>query len=219
MSSLPYIFPEPVPNLDVISLSESEVSERWKSKYGEEVYSIIQEFIDIDRSILDHVATSPGVAEEFMISEIINYEKSGLYGNVVWDTPASSSTMHLLKVQSEFYEHLGRDIRFILRLKSGMSRDRATSIIKRWQDLSVSVWNALKRSRFMLVTTPDELSIFQSIEIEDDLKTLGIRVNGHICNRVRADLRSSYRCDRLLGEFSGSEKDIISKMRPLLRNL
>ncbi len=219
MSSLPYIFSGSTENLDVVSLSENEVSSRWKTRYGEQVYSIVQEFVDVDRSILDHIATSPGVAEEFMISELVDYSESGAYENIVWDTPASSSTMHLLKVESEFYQHLGRDIKFLLKIKSGFDRDRAANIIREWQALSQRVWDALKRSRLMLVTTPDELSVMQSLDIERDLMSLGLEVDKHICNRMKTDVKVPYRCDLRIGEFSGDEKQIISGIQPLLQHL
>ncbi len=214
MSSLSYIFTERVKNLDVMTLSESEVSEMWKSTYGEEVYSIVKEFVDTDRSILDHIATSPGVAEEFIISKITSLEDSGSYRNIVWDTPASSSTMHLLKVEREFYEHLGRDIKFVLKIKSGISKDQATKIIRRWQDLSESVWSTLRKSKFVLVTTPDELSVLQSAEIENDLNNLGLYTQYHICNRFTDNKLSEYRCDVTIGEFSGSSREIVEKIRP-----
>ena len=219
MSSLSYIFTEDVKNLDVMTLSESEVSEMWKSTYGDEVYSIVNEFIDTDRSILDHIATSPGVAEEFIISKITSLEDSGSYKNIVWDTPASSSTMHLLKVEREFYEHLGRDIKFVLRIKSGISKDRATKIIRKWQDLSESVWNSLRKSKFVLVTTPDELSVLQSAEIENDLDTLGLSIQQHICNRFVNDKVGEYQCDITIGEFSGNSREIVEKIRPYLHSL
>ncbi|MCW6169018.1 MAG: hypothetical protein LVQ96_03730 [Thermoplasmatales archaeon] len=219
MSSLSYIFTEAVKNLDVMTLSESEVSEMWKSAYGEEVYSIVSEFVDTDRSILDHIATSPGVAEEFIISKITDLDDSDSYKNIVWDTPASSSTMHLLKVEREFYEHLGRDIKFVLRIKSGISKDRAIKIIKSWQDLSARVWNTLQKSRFVLVTTPDELSVLQSAEIESDLETMGLSAQQHICNRFMNNRMSGYRCDINIGEFSGNSREVIEKIRPNLYSL
>jgi arsenite-transporting ATPase len=79
-----------------MELNEVEVSKKWEKKYGEDFLQISREFIDSDEEFLHHVSSAPGVAEEFIISNLIELENSGDYDFIVWDTPASSSTMHLL---------------------------------------------------------------------------------------------------------------------------
>ncbi|EQD31278.1 arsenite transporting ATPase, partial [mine drainage metagenome] len=98
MPSLRFIFSGGDP-LTVMELSEEDVSSEWEKVYGKQVLEIAGEFMEADDEIVHHISSAPGVPEEFMISSIIEQEKSGAYDFIVWDTPASSSTMHLLALE------------------------------------------------------------------------------------------------------------------------
>lgn len=219
MPSLRHIFNENVPNLEVLELSEKEVAQRWKDRYGKQVTSVLREFVDIEDWVLDHIAGSPGVAEEFMIANIVELEESGEYQNVVWDTAASSSTMHLLLLEKEFYEHLDRDVRIYLKLKSRFRISSTFRILEEWKELANNVWNKLLESRFYLVSTQDELSLVQSDEIEKDLEKMGIPLEGRIYNRCGRDLQSGSAGSVSIPELKGSSMDIVRQMEPYLSRL
>jgi arsenite-transporting ATPase len=217
MPSLRYIFSKD-DEVKFLELSEKEVAKRWIDRYGEEVFSIISEFINTDRSVLQHISTAPGVAEEFMISELVNIENSGEYEYVVWDTPASSSTMHLLTIERDFYDHLGRDIQYYLRLKEKFGKSNALDILNQWRELANNVWNELSRSNFFLVTTPDDLSLVQSEEISKDFLEMGLRIKSRICNRVKEWKGKTMDCSLRIPELSGKPREIAEKMRSEIRS-
>lgn len=214
MSSLKHLFPEKVENLDVIELKESEVSKRWKKKYGSEVATVLREFVDVDDWIIDHVASSPGVAEEFMIANIAEMETSGRYDYIVWDTAASSSTMHLLMLEREFYEHLDRDVKIVLRLRDRFRSEKVYKLLEEWKSLANEVWEHVTGSDFYLVTTSDELSLIQAEEIREDLKTMGITVAGNICNRCKDGRNQDFTIS--LPELKGTAVEIVHRIREII---
>lgn len=219
MPSLRHIFREDVGNLDVLELSETQVAEKWKERYGNQVSSVLREFVDIEDWVLDHIAGSPGVAEEFMISNVVELEESGNYDYVVWDTAASSSTMHLLLLEKEFYEHLDRDVRIYLKLKDRFRHSRTVQILEEWKELANRVWSKLLESTFYLVSTQDELSVIQAGEIEKDLSSMGIPLEGRIYNRCSREAQLPGAIKASIPELKGSAIGISRNMIPYLRNL
>ncbi len=213
MPSLRYIFREPIPNLDVIELSEREVSKRWKERYGTEVSEVLKEFVNVEDWIVDHIANSPGVAEEFMIANIVELEDSGNYDHIVWDTAASSSTMHLLLLESEFYEHLDRDVRIYLRLKNRFRMSKTSDILDEWKDLADRVWNRVKESRYHIVTTMDELSLIQTGEIKRDIASMGLEIDSIIYNRCEKVPANREPRSIIIPELKGDSMEIVKSMQ------
>lgn len=207
MPSLRYLFPEKRKNLEVVELKESEVAGKWKVRYGGEVVTILGNLFEMDDWILDHIAGSPGVAEEFLISNITELELSGEYDFVVWDTAASSSTMHLILLQKEFYEHLSRDVKIYLRLRDVLHSEKVLGLLEEWKSLAQRVWDQIARARFYVVTTTDELSAVQSDQIGRDLGSMGITVEGRICNR--SDRGTGKEFLTSIPEVQGSAKEIV----------
>lgn len=211
MSSLKYVFPESPRNLDVVELKERDVAERWKERYGAEVSTVLRQFVDVDDWIIDHIATSPGVAEEFMIANLVDMSLSGEYENIVWDSAASSSTMHLLYLEREFYEHLDRDVRIFLRLRDRFRSNRILQLLEQWKGLANRVWSEIMKSEFFLVTTSDELSLVQAEEIEADLRSMDIHLAGKICNRCSETVKGDYLVR--VPEFEGTAIGIVDRIR------
>ncbi len=178
------------------------------------MYSILSNFFGADKDIISHIANAPGVPEEFMISKIVEMKNSGKYDYVIWDTPASSSTMHLLYLENDFYNHIGRDIRFYLKMKDTFKVSKTLDILEEWKDLAESVWNEVKSSNFYLVHTDDELAVVQSNQIRLDLKRLGINVSRTISNRTKTG-----GSDISVPEFNGTAREIAQKAMPFMQHL
>ena len=207
MSSLRYVFPSDPTGLKVVEMKENEVSAAWKERYGNEVTTVLKQFFDVEPWIVDHIADSPGVAEEFMISNIVDLDNSGEYDYVVWDTAASSATMHPLMLEKEFYEHLDRDVKILLRLRDRFHTDKVMELIEQWKNLAKGVWKKLEETSFYLVTTGDELSLLQASEIDHDFRRMGLRIHDRICNRCKAETENSYALR--IPEFSGTARQIV----------
>ncbi|MCL4447818.1 MAG: hypothetical protein M0Z77_01100 [Thermoplasmatales archaeon] len=210
MPSLKYLFQGVYKNLDVVEMQEREVVEKWKLRYGSEVVAVLSNIFEVEDWILDHIASSPGVAEEFLISNIIEMDLSHEYDYVVWDTAASSSTMHLILLQREFYDHLSRDVKIYLKLRDVVHSDKILDLLGQWEELAQKVWNKMLSTKFYVVTTADELSVVQAAEITEDLGNMGIKVRGKICNR------STGKCDNdailSIPEMTGSSVEIVNEI-------
>ncbi len=213
MPSLEFIFTGADP-LSVMELSEEGVSKEWEKVYGKQVMEIAGEFMEADDEIIHHISSAPGVPEEFMISSIIEQEKSGAFDFIVWDTPASSSTMHLLALERDFYNHLNRDVKFYLKLKKKFRISKTIEILDAWKQLAEDTWAGLERVNFILVSTMDELALRQSDTIKSDLGEMGFRVAFKICNRVKRGQPVSGVCSVLIEEETGSAREIVEAIRP-----
>ncbi|MFG1460724.1 MAG: ArsA-related P-loop ATPase [Thermoplasmataceae archaeon] len=143
MPSLHHLFTSDYINITILEITESDIATEWKSRYGDQVYAIISEFVDGGREILDHIASSSGVGKEFMTSRIVELDDSGQFDYVAWDTPALSMTMHLLSIERDFYNHLGRDIKFMVSARDRFLSDKIGAILKKWQKLAQDVWEHL----------------------------------------------------------------------------
>ncbi|MEB2793263.1 MAG: ArsA family ATPase [Caldisphaeraceae archaeon] len=218
MPSLKYIFRDSRKNLDVVAISEKEVAEKWKERYGRDVLTVAREIADVDEWIVDHIARSPGVGEEFLLSNIVEIDLSKEYDYVVWDTAASSSTMHLLLLEREFYDHIDRDIKFFVRVKDKFRSKKVFDLLNEWKRLAESVWNHIKNSQFFLVSTPDELSLLQAEEIKEDLESMGIKVRASIYNRCDDACRKELhmKAEVFIPEFRGSASSIVNKIAEYL---
>lgn len=212
MPSLRYVLTED-DKLEIVELTESEIAEKWIQKYGEDVFTILSEFINADRSILSHIASAPGVPEEFIISSIVDLEDSGKYDYVVWDTAASSATMHLLALEQDFYSHLGRDIQFYLKVKDKFGSHKVLQVLNQWRELANHVWNRLESSHFFLVTTDDDLSRIQAGEIEKDFQRMGLPIDFKICNRFGQRQVDKPDCKIILPEFDGNSREVVDSIR------
>ncbi|OWP56650.1 MAG: hypothetical protein B2I17_04870 [Thermoplasmatales archaeon B_DKE] len=202
-------------NLDMVELSEREVGRKWIEKYGEDVYSVLSEFINTDRSILQHISSAPGVAEEFMISNLVDMADSGKYDFIVWDTAASSATMHLLNLEMDFYSHLGRDIQFYLKVKEKFGTNNAIRILNQWRELANHVWKRLQEAHFFLVTTDDELSLLQASEIEKDFSAMRLNIDFRICNRFKELSYTREKCRITIPEISGKSREIVEAIHDI----
>ena len=216
MPSLQFIF-TPNDTVSVMDLTENEVSTKWEEKYGKDVIQIASEFMEVDEDLLHHVSSAPGVPEEFIISNLIELERSGDYDFIVWDTPASSSTMHLLELERDFYNHLNRDVKFYLKLKKKFRVSRTLEIIDAWKELAEDTWKGLTQASFVLVTTMDDLALLQSDDISTDFNDMGLRIEFRICNRVKEIDLENEKCSIQIEEFSGNARKIVEAMRPSIR--
>lgn len=213
------IFREGVHNLDVYEYTLYDAQKEWKKRYGEEVYQLITSFFDLNRDIIDHIASAPGVAEEFIFAKLLDLQMD--YDTVVWDTAASSSTMHLLILEKEFYDHINNDIKFYMSIKESLSKitrreANPIEILNKWRKLAHDVWNVLiSDTIYFVVKTDDDLSYLQGEIIDGELRKMGLNVKYHILNRSKG----KYDGEIKIPEFNGTPREIVEMVRPFLRGI
>ena len=179
-------------NLDAIELDEKTIIEMWKNRFGDEVFSVISSFFPVDESIIDYVAGAPGIGDEFMLAYILDVYNSGKYDFIVWDTAPAGGTLKLLKLEEQFYKHLGEAAKLYLSLKSILMRIKKRGgqdpleIINNWRKLAENVLNLISSDNFTayIVTIPEWLSVSQTKRIFEELSEFKVKIGSLIINQV-----------------------------------
>ena len=177
--------------LYALELSEEKVIQLWKERFGEEVYKVASSIFPIERDVIDYVAGAPGIADEFLLYYIYETWKSRKYDFVVWDTTAAGGSIRLLRIEKEFYSHLGEAAKMYLRLKGFFEKLKRgekdpLDLINEWRVLAENVLKMLSSTdhSLILIATPEELSLHVTRKIFTELKEYGINSKGLIINMV-----------------------------------
>lgn len=189
-------------NLQAMELNEEVVIGRWKERFGEEVYRVISSFLPVERDIIEYVAKAPGIADQFMLYVLYELWNEGEYDVIVWDTPASSGSVRLLRIEEEFYSHLGDAVRMYLRLRGFLERIRRGSadplaLIEEWKEIARGIFGMLSDEghSLYLVSTPEKVCYLLTKRLYDELVELGVGVEGILVNK----LMRGRECERLKG--------------------
>ncbi len=177
-------------NLFALELDERTVLERWKLRFGREVYDVISSFLPVDEGFIDYVAGAPGIAEQFILYVLHEIIGERGYDIVIWDTPASSSSLRLLRIEKELYEHMGEALKMYLRIKGFLDRMRSKEsdplkLIGEWRELAKGIFDMLASDDHSayIVATPERMSYEISKRIREELSSFGIDVKGVIVNK------------------------------------
>ncbi|MHC1583780.1 MAG: ArsA family ATPase, partial [Methanosarcinales archaeon] len=178
--------------LDVIELDEAVVLEMWKERFGGEVFEVVSSFFPVDESILDYIAGAPGISEEFVLAYLLEEYRLGGYDFIVWDTAPAGGTLRLLRLEEQFYEHLGEAGRLYFSVKSVLDRLKRKggrnplSIIEEWRALARDVLDFMSSDavRAFIVTIPEWLGYAQTVRIVGELGEFDVSIGGILVNQV-----------------------------------
>ncbi len=185
-------------NLYAVEIGSEEVIERWKKKFGPEVYEALSTVLPVEYEIINYVAGAPGIDEEFMLDYILELVEGERYDVVVWDTAPAGHTLRLLSLPNVFIEHLEAAARVYLSLQEYVKKLRETiglrkskrtpmDIISGWRKLAEKVVNFLRdknKTEFIVVTIPEALGVFQTRRLIKEFNGYGIPVGHIIINNV-----------------------------------
>jgi len=186
-----------VPNLAALEISSEIVLEKWKDRFGRDIYEVVSSFADLDYDfVLDYVGSAPGIEEEYMLYFIMELVREGRYDLVVWDTAPAGHTLRLLHLPEIFLQHLEGATRFYLNLYSYLERARDAvklkkgkksflEIISGWQALSNEIAAFIRDERlteYIVVTIPEALGVKQTERIIQDFDAHGLPVHYLIVN-------------------------------------
>jgi arsenite-transporting ATPase len=222
-----------VPNLSALEISSEIVLEKWKDRFGREIYDVVSSFADLDYDfVLDYVGGAPGIEEEYMLYFIMELVRERRYDLVVWDTAPAGHTLHLLHLPEIFLRHLEGATKFYLNLYSYLERARDAvklkkgkksflEIISGWQALSNEIAAFIRDERlteYIVVTIPEALGVKQTERIIQDFDSHGLPVHYLVINhcieqadcafhRARKEMQAHY--IRLLTEEYGNRLRLI----------
>ena len=177
--------------VEVRELTEDDVKRLWVERFGDEVYEVVSSFLPVDRWIIDYVAGAPGIGDQFMLYYIDELVKSNRYDIVVWDTVAAGASLRLLRLEKEFYTHMGDAARLYLRVRSVLDKLRRgrrdpLELIESWRRLAEEILGMLASPshRALVVSEPSSLSLAVTRSIFSELGLHGIRPRLVIANKV-----------------------------------
>lgn len=182
-------------NLNAVELDYDLIVEKWKEKFGHEVYEVISSFLPVGEEIIDYVAGAPGIDEEFALSYVLDLYESGNYDVIVWDTAPAGGTLSLIKLQDKFYRHLGEAARLYVRVRraletltEGRAKKNPIDVIATWEKLAQRVLNMLKdkETHAIIVTIAEALGVSQTERIVKELEVFGMPLRKIIVNYVVA---------------------------------
>jgi arsenite-transporting ATPase len=175
------------PNLDIVELSRRVVIAQWHEKFAEDIFTVLSSFLPVERDILDYIEGAPGIDEEFMLSWLLDAQRSGNYDAIVWDAAPTSTTLKLLELQKIFYSHLTDAQKIYLKFRGFFKDADPLALIRRWLGLTEDVIAMLKNNTSAwIVANPERLPVEQALMISKALADFGIGVNGCIINRLLA---------------------------------
>ena len=177
--------------IEVRELGEDEVKRLWVKRFGDEVYEVISSFLPVERWIIDYVAGAPGISDQFMLYYIYELARSNNYDAIVWDTVAAGASLRLLRLEKEFYTHMGDAARLYLRIRSALDKLRRgkrdpLELINSWKELAENILSLLSSSlhRAIIVSEPSRLSLAVTRSIMEELRLHGIEPRLLIANKL-----------------------------------
>ncbi|MDY6908190.1 MAG: ArsA family ATPase [Chloroflexota bacterium] len=186
-------------NLYMEEISLDGVKERWKQRFGPEVYEVVAAYVPVEPDFVEYMAEAPGIGDEFMLDYIRELVEDHRYQRVVWDTAPGGNTLRLLRLPAQFIEHMNAAVRVYSRLKR--TRDGGRSLlatIGEWKELSQRCADFLAHdTEFTLVTIPEALSVRQMERIHRELDGHGFAIGQVIVNNVVRDSDSEFLKSRI----------------------
>jgi arsenite-transporting ATPase len=164
--------------------------QRWKEKFGPEVYEAASALVNLPYDdVVDYVAMAPGIQEEFMLDYILERARKERYDMIVWDTAPAGDTLRMLDLPRRFIAHLRTAPRVYMGVRDtfNLSRTPFTDLIESWKELAREVTQFFTDPAnvgFILVTIPEALGVYQTRRVKQGLENHGIDVQHLVINNV-----------------------------------
>jgi arsenite/tail-anchored protein-transporting ATPase len=184
-----------------LEISSEVVLEKWKERFGAEIYEVISSFADVDYDFVDYIGTAPGIEEEYMLSFIIDLVEGNKYDVVVWDTAPAGHTLRLLQLPHLFLKHLEAATKFYMNMYSyieklkDMARQKNSKrtlleIIGGWEVLSEKIVQFIRdhnTTAYVIVTIPEALGVKLTGRVIEEFGKNMLRVENIIINHAVKD--------------------------------
>jgi arsenite-transporting ATPase len=184
-----------------LEISSDVVLEKWKERFGAEIYEVISSFADVDYDFIDYIGTAPGIEEEYMLSFIIDLVEGDKYDVVVWDTAPAGHTLRLLQLPHLFLKHLEAATKFYMNMYSyieklkDMARQKNSKktlleIIGSWEALSEKIVRFIRdgsTTTYVIVTIPEALGVKLTNRVIEEFRENMLNVENIIINHAVKD--------------------------------
>ncbi|WP_457630291.1 ArsA family ATPase [Oceanithermus sp.] len=173
------------PGLFAVELTRRVVLERWRERFGEEIYQVLRALLPVERDILDYIEGVPGIEEEFMLTYLLEAADSRRYSRIIWDAAPTAGTLALLRAQELFYAHLTQAQKLYLKMRGYLQGADPSALIEGWLELTRRILELLRgRTAAWVVAHPERLAVVQGLELIEQLAGFGIPTERAVLNRV-----------------------------------
>jgi arsenite-transporting ATPase len=200
-----------VTNLQGLEICAEIIRQRWKERFGPEIYEVISAFANLDYDFVDYIAGAPGIEEEYMLNYIMELVESDQYERVIWDTAPAGHTLRLLHLPQLFLNHLEAAAKFYINLYGAFAKIAGTArlkkskrtllqIIEGWKELSQKVLDFLgdgRRTSFVIVTIAEALGVRLTERVLKDFEIFHLRVPHLIINNLVREADCAFHRQRL----------------------
>jgi arsenite-transporting ATPase len=187
-----------VENLYGLEISSEAIRQRWKERFGPEIYEVLSAFSNLDYDFVDYIGGAPGIEEEYMLNTIMELVEGGKYGRVIWDTAPAGHTLRLLHLPQLFLNHLEAAARFYMNLYGAFEKVASTvrlrksrrtllQIIEGWKELSAKVLDFIRdrrRTAYVIVTIAEALGVRLTDRLLQDFHAFHLTVGHLIVNNL-----------------------------------
>jgi len=187
-----------VENLYGLEISSEAILQRWKERFGPEIYEVLSAFSNLDYDFVEYIGGAPGIEEEYMLNAIMELVESGKYGRVIWDTAPAGHTLRLLHLPQLFLNHLEAAARFYMNLYGAFEKVASTvrlrkskrtvlQIIEGWKALSQKVLDFIRdrqRTAYVIVTIAEALGVRLTDRLLHDFHAFHLTVGHLIVNNL-----------------------------------
>jgi arsenite-transporting ATPase len=177
---------------------------KFLDRYRESIFSIIESGTIFSRKEIEPLldSTLPGMAEMAALLAIHGALESEKYGSIIVDTAPFGHTLRLF----EMPQHFSRFLDFLdiaasrdqmLAQTFGGSRSISQPFIAEWRKIVDRVQSALtgESSRLVLVTTPENFALNESVRVRDQLaQGAHLRISDVVLNRAITGKTQCERC-------------------------
>jgi len=157
----------------------AEAKRLWIRRFGEELKEALRDALgtkDVD-GLVEHVASAPGLPEQFTLLFVLEKAEELGVSKLVLDLPPLGPTLHMIKAEKEFYDHLLSASRVYKRISSllGLRGARALEVIEAWRGIARNVLNEISRAKYVLVSTPERFPKEIALKGAEELDEMGLR--------------------------------------------
>ncbi|MDR2018948.1 MAG: ArsA family ATPase [Syntrophobacterales bacterium] len=185
-------------NLWALEISSDAVLQKWKERFGPEIYEVVRSFADVDYDFVDYIGTAPGIEEEYMLNYIRELTESGKYDVVVWDTAPAGHTLRLLRLPHLFLKHMEAATKFYMNIYGYLEKLKDTirfkgskrtllEVIGGWEALSGQIVEFIRNretTKYVIVTIPEALGVKLTGRVISEFERNQILVENIIINHV-----------------------------------
>ncbi len=195
-----------VANLYGLEVSSGVIRQRWKDRFGPEIYEVLTAFSNLDYDFVNYIGEAPGIEEEYMLHFIVELAEKGSYDRLVWDTAPAGHTLRLLHLPQIFLTHLEAAAKFYVNLYGAFEKIASTvrlkkskrnilQIIAGWQELSLKILDFIRdgqRTAYIIVTIAEGLGVRLTERLVQDFDAFRLNVGHLIVNSLIREADCSF---------------------------